>query len=86
MATTGVYYSKKKKYDEEYKRGKGGCETALLPASFSMHCLWFVGDMKTAYATSRCQQTTICACLPLEEWLISLSDKQYVRFRLWCGT
>ena len=30
--------------------------------------------------------TTICACLPLEEWLISLSDKQYVRFRLWCGT
>ena len=38
------------------KRGKGGCETALLPASFSMHCLWFVGDMKTAYAASRCQQ------------------------------
>lgn len=30
--------------------------------------------------------TTICACLPLEEWLISLSSKQYVRFRLWCGT
>lgn len=77
---------KKKKGDEEYKRGKGGCETALLPASISMHCLWFVGDMKTAYAASRCQQTTICACLPLEEWLISLSDKQYVRFRLWCGT
>ena len=77
---------KRKKGDEEYKRGKGGCETALLPASFSMHCLWFVGDMKTAYAASRCQQTTICACLPLEEWLISLSDKQYVRFRLWCGT
>ena len=22
--------------------------------------------------------TTICTCLPLEEWLISLSDKQYV--------
>lgn len=77
---------KKKKGDEEYKRGKGGCETALLPASFSMHCLWFLGDMKTAYAASRCQQTTICACLPLEEWLISLSDKQYVRFLLWCGT
>lgn len=80
------YNTVKKKDDEEYKRGKGGCETALLPASFSMHCLWFVGDMKTAYAASRCQQTTICACLPLEEWLISLSDKQYVRFRLWCGT
>lgn len=86
MAITGVYYSKKKKDDEEYKREKGGCETALLPASFSMHCLWFVGDMKTAYAASRCQQTTICVCLPLEEWLISLSDKQYVQFRLWCGT
>ena len=56
MTTTGVYYSKKKKDDEEYKREKGGCETALLPASFSMHCLWFVGDMKTAYAASRCQQ------------------------------
>ena len=28
MATTGVYYSKKKKDDKEYKRGKGGCETA----------------------------------------------------------
>lgn len=24
--------------------------------------------------------------LAFEEWLISLSDKQYVRFRLWCGT
>lgn len=48
MATTEVYNCKKKKGDEEYKRGKGGCETALLPASFSMHCLWFVGDMKTA--------------------------------------
>ena len=43
-------------------------------------------NIKAAYAASRCQQTTICACLPLEEWLISLSDKQYVRFRLWCGT
>jgi hypothetical protein len=42
MAITGVYYSKKKKDDEEYKREKGGCETALLPASFSMHCLWLL--------------------------------------------
>lgn len=41
--------------------------------------------MKTAYAASRCQQTTICACLPLEEWLISLSDKQYVRFAYGVG-
>lgn len=77
---------KRKKVMKNIKEERVGVKLRYLPASFSMHCLWFVGDMKTAYAASRCQQTTICACLPLEEWLISLSDKQYVRFRLWRGT
>ena len=38
------------------------------------------------YAASRWRQATTCACLPLEEWLSSLYDKQLVRFRIWCGT
>ena len=33
------YITVKRKRMMKNKREKGGCETALLPASFSMHCL-----------------------------------------------